>query len=138
MPRSRRDFLAEAGALLLLPPSLAAAQELACDLAVIGGGTGGCAAALQAARSGLRVVLSEATDWIGGQLTSQAVPPDECQGRLPAVKESDPDEGHGLRRRAAPGDAGRRRESRAGADTDVAAARGERGAATPIAPGTRA
>lgn len=77
MPRSRRDFLGEAGALLLLPPFLAASEELACDLAVIGGGTGGCAAALQAARSGLRVVLSEATDWIGGQLTSQAVPPDE-------------------------------------------------------------
>ena len=25
----------------------------------------------------MRVVLTEETDWIGGQLTSQAVPPDE-------------------------------------------------------------
>jgi hypothetical protein len=48
-----------------------------CDIAVIGGGTGGVAAALAALRMGCRVVLSEETDWIGGQLTSQAVPPDE-------------------------------------------------------------
>ena len=38
---------------------------------------GGCAAALAAVRCGMRVVLTEETDWIGGQLTSQAVPPDE-------------------------------------------------------------
>jgi hypothetical protein len=44
---------------------------------VIGGGCGGCAAALAAARAGWRVILSEETDWIGGQLTQQAVPPDE-------------------------------------------------------------
>lgn len=47
------------------------------DIAVIGGGVGGCAAALAAARMGKNVVLTEETDWIGGQLTSQAVPPDE-------------------------------------------------------------
>lgn len=47
------------------------------DLAIIGGGVGGCAAALAAAEAGIRVVLTEETDWIGGQLTSQAVPPDE-------------------------------------------------------------
>ncbi len=47
------------------------------DIAIIGGGVGGCAAALAAARLGRRVVLTEETDWIGGQLTSQAVPPDE-------------------------------------------------------------
>jgi hypothetical protein len=44
---------------------------------VVGGGTGGVAAALAAAESGQRVILTEATDWLGGQLTSQAVPPDE-------------------------------------------------------------
>lgn len=55
----------------------AAGKELAADLVIIGGGTGGCAAALAACRAGLRVVLTEPTDWIGGQLTSQAVPPDE-------------------------------------------------------------
>ena len=47
------------------------------DVAVVGGGLGGVAAALAAARAGCTVVLSEETDWIGGQLTSQAVPPDE-------------------------------------------------------------
>jgi len=36
-----------------------------------------CAAALAAARNGLRVVLTEETGWLGGQLTAQAVPPDE-------------------------------------------------------------
>ncbi|WP_424768470.1 FAD-dependent oxidoreductase [Paenibacillus sp. sgz302251] len=47
------------------------------DIVIIGGGMGGCAAALAAARAGRRVVMTEETDWIGGQLTSQAVPPDE-------------------------------------------------------------
>ena len=40
-------------------------------------GTGGVAGALAALRLGRRVVLTEETDWIGGQLTAQAVPPDE-------------------------------------------------------------
>jgi hypothetical protein len=53
------------------------AKELAADLVIIGGGLGGCAAALAAARNGLRVIMTEETDWIGGQLTAQAVPPDE-------------------------------------------------------------
>lgn len=55
----------------------AAAREVAADVAIIGGGLGGCAAALAALRAGRTVVLTEPTDWIGGQLTSQAVPPDE-------------------------------------------------------------
>lgn len=52
-------------------------HELTADLIIIGGGVGGCAAALAAARNGLRVIMTEETDWIGGQLTAQAVPPDE-------------------------------------------------------------
>ena len=47
---------------------------------VLGGGLGGCAAALAALRNGRRVVMTEETNWIGGQLTSQAVPPDEHGG----------------------------------------------------------
>jgi hypothetical protein len=47
------------------------------DIAIIGGGLGACAAALAAARWGHDVVLTEETHWIGGQLTNQAVPPDE-------------------------------------------------------------
>jgi len=52
-------------------------DEIRTDVAIIGGGLGGCAAALAAARVGCRVVLTEETFWIGGQLTSQGVPPDE-------------------------------------------------------------
>src|SRR5213078_2747380 len=44
---------------------------------ILGGGTGGVAAALAIARSGGRCIITEPTDWLGGQLTSQAVPPDE-------------------------------------------------------------
>ena len=47
------------------------------DIAVIGGGVGGCAAALAALEAGRTVILTEETGWIGGQLTSQLVPPDE-------------------------------------------------------------
>lgn len=57
--------------------SAAMAREVVADLVIVGGGVGGCAAALAACRAGLRVVLTEETDWIGGQLTAQAVPPDE-------------------------------------------------------------
>ena len=52
-------------------------KELATDVLIVGGGVGGCAAALAVCRAGHRAVLTEETDWIGGQLTSQAVPPDE-------------------------------------------------------------
>lgn len=48
-----------------------------CDVLVVGAGCGGVAAAVAAARLGRRVVLAEPTTWVGGQLTSQAVPPDE-------------------------------------------------------------
>jgi hypothetical protein len=47
------------------------------DVLVVGGGLGGVAAALAALRRGRSVLLTEETDWLGGQLTSQGVPPDE-------------------------------------------------------------
>ncbi|WP_435127355.1 FAD-dependent oxidoreductase [Actinacidiphila sp. bgisy144] len=47
------------------------------DVLVVGGGLGGVAAALSSARLGRRVVLTEESPWLGGQMTSQAVPPDE-------------------------------------------------------------
>lgn len=52
-------------------------KELQTDVLVVGGGLGGIAAALGALRCGRSVVMTEECDWIGGQLTSQAVPPDE-------------------------------------------------------------
>lgn len=54
-------------------------REMTADILVVGGGTGGVAAALAACRNGARVILSETTDWIGGQYTAQGVPPDENQ-----------------------------------------------------------
>jgi hypothetical protein len=54
-----------------------ATREITADLVIAGGGLGGCAAALAALRMGRSVVMTEPTDWIGGQLTAQAVPPDE-------------------------------------------------------------
>jgi len=59
------------------PLGPASSAEMKADVVIIGGGTGGFAAALAAARNGLRVIMTEETDWIGGQLTQQAVPPDE-------------------------------------------------------------
>jgi len=52
-------------------------QHTSTDVLVLGGGLGGIAAALTAARLGHNVVLTEETDWLGGQLTAQAVPSDE-------------------------------------------------------------
>ncbi|TMW72279.1 FAD-dependent oxidoreductase [Alteribacter natronophilus] len=56
---------------------MTAVTRLKSDVMIIGGGVGGAAAALSAARSGKKVVMTEEEKWIGGQLTSQAVPPDE-------------------------------------------------------------
>ncbi|WP_345555984.1 FAD-dependent oxidoreductase [Microbacterium kyungheense] len=52
-------------------------HQIQADIVIIGGGLGGVAAALAALRAGRTVVLSEQYDWLGGQLTSQAVPADE-------------------------------------------------------------
>jgi hypothetical protein len=54
-------------------------SSLLADVVIAGGGLGGCAAALAALRNNLRVILTEETDWLGGQLSQQGVPPDEHQ-----------------------------------------------------------
>ena len=43
------------------------------DVVVAGGGTGGTAAAIEAARSGARTLVVERTPWLGGMLTSAGV-----------------------------------------------------------------
>ena len=48
-------------------------QDIECDILVLGGGLGGCAAAIRAARQGHKVCLTEANPWLGGQLTAQGV-----------------------------------------------------------------
>ncbi len=70
----RRTFL---GALAAGLARAAASGDQSAEVVIIGGGVGGTAAALAAARNGCSVILTEETDWIGGQLTQQAVPPDE-------------------------------------------------------------
>lgn len=52
-------------------------REASADILVIGGSFGGVAAALTAASLGQRVILTEETDWLGGQATAQGVPLDE-------------------------------------------------------------
>ncbi len=65
---------------VLASAGVGAGKELAVDVAIIGGSFGGVAAALGACRSGAKkVVMTEESIWIGGQLTSQLVPPDEHQ-----------------------------------------------------------
>ena len=51
--------------------------QIQADIVIVGGGLGGVSAAIAALRAGCTVILSEQYDWLGGQLTSQAVPADE-------------------------------------------------------------
>lgn len=51
--------------------------NLETDILIVGGGLGGCAAAMAATSLGQRVVMTEEWPEIGGQLVTQAVPPDE-------------------------------------------------------------
>jgi len=46
-------------------------DALRTDVAIVGGGLGACAAVLAAARLGRRVILTEETHWVGGQLTNE-------------------------------------------------------------------
>lgn len=48
-------------------------NELTADVLVVGGGTGGTAAAIQAARRGVRTILVSEFPWLGGMLTSAGV-----------------------------------------------------------------
>jgi hypothetical protein len=52
-------------------------RHISTDVLVAGVGSGGVAAAYAACRLGARVVLTEESPWLGGRLTTQAVPPDE-------------------------------------------------------------
>jgi hypothetical protein len=74
----------------LLLASLAAlhAAEVRADYDVIvaGAGTGGCGAAIQAARMGAAVLLLEETDWLGGQTAAAGVTSQDYA--TPILKES--------------------------------------------------
>ncbi len=71
----------------LLPCILfAQRRELALetDVLVIGGGTGGTAAAIQSARMGVRTILVEPTSMLGGMLTSAGVSCTDGNDQLPS------------------------------------------------------
>ncbi len=88
---SRRRFIKQCGVLgagtfssfswnsALASAIIGSSDELRSDIILIGGGFGACAAALAACRNGSSVIMTEPTDWIGGQVSQQAVPPDEHQ-----------------------------------------------------------
>jgi Thioredoxin reductase len=59
------------------PSQRVSEKELHADVLIVGGSFGGVSAALAAARMGRSVILTEETRWIGGQATTQGVPPDE-------------------------------------------------------------
>jgi len=46
-------------------------QEVACDILVVGGGLAGSATAYEALLAGRTVCMTEITDWVGGQISSQ-------------------------------------------------------------------
>lgn len=75
MCKGRLTALLAALTLFLYPACAgAAAKEIRnYDVVVAGAGSGGCAAAIQAARMGMRVALLERSDWLGGQMTGAAV-----------------------------------------------------------------
>lgn len=57
-------------------PTSKPTQVVQCDILIVGGGTGGVAAALAATKpqkGSIKVCMTEETDWIGGQMTAQGV-----------------------------------------------------------------
>lgn len=54
------------------------------DVLIIGGGTGGTAAGIQAARMGIKVQILESTEWLGGMLTSAGVSAVDGNHELPS------------------------------------------------------
>jgi hypothetical protein len=59
-----------------IAPLIAAAprqpdQTVECELLIVGGGLAGTAAAFESLRAGLTVCMTELTDWVGGQISSQ-------------------------------------------------------------------
>ena len=55
---------------LTLPSSI---PEQTCDVVILGGGLGGSAAALTSSQTAGRVCMTEPTNWVGGQMTSQGI-----------------------------------------------------------------
>jgi hypothetical protein len=72
-------------AYLTLVPMVHRGQSLRrTDVLVVGGGTGGTAAGLQAARSGVRTLLVEEGPWLGGMLSAAGVSATDGNHQMPS------------------------------------------------------
>ena len=60
-------------AILFLSNLSSFSQSYTTDVLVVGGGTGGTAAGIQAARMKVRTIIAEPTPWLGGMLTAAGV-----------------------------------------------------------------
>lgn len=71
--------------ILALPPALLGQpQTLRTQVLVVGGGASGTAAALQAGRMGVDVIIAEPTPWLGGMLTAAGVSAVDGNHRMPS------------------------------------------------------
>jgi choline dehydrogenase-like flavoprotein len=59
-------------------------QNLKTDVLVVGGGVGGFAAGLQAARSGVKAIIIEEGPWLGGMLSAAGVSAIDGNHELPS------------------------------------------------------
>ena len=82
---SQSGHVVLAAVLLAAPaPDARAQAPLEADVLVVGGGTGGTAAALQSARLGARTIVAEPTPWLGGMLSAAGVSATDGNHRLPS------------------------------------------------------
>jgi FAD dependent oxidoreductase len=71
-------------ALLFLTFSINAQKKYSTQILIIGGGTGGVAAGIQAARLGVTTLIAEPTTWLGGMLTAAGVSATDGNHQMPA------------------------------------------------------
>ena len=73
MAAIHRIVLAMVGLLLVVASAQSASRRCSTQVLVVGGGTSGIAAGVQAARMGVDAMIVEETPWLGGMLTAAGV-----------------------------------------------------------------
>ena len=74
-----------------------ARENIAADLLIVGGTESGCAAAIQAARLGVKsIVLVNDIDWLGGQFSAEALCAIDENTHVAGVRHEQPIPRHGL------------------------------------------
>ena len=63
---------------------LAAQKTITKDVLVVSAGTGGTAAAIQAARLGVNTIIVESTTWLGGMISAAGVSATDGNNKLPS------------------------------------------------------